>query len=138
MPIQELGELFLKMDAISEAGQSAGQPDELGTRIAKRVLEVDAVAVILPRAFSKSRLETLRILAQDAASRSQALVLAFKLDRPPAEILESVEELRASLTQLRLMSSRARIEQGTLLSLLLIEKLTGALSADLSAWQSSM
>ena len=98
---------------------------------------MDSVAVILPRSFAKSRLETVRILAQDVASRSQAVVLSIRLDRPAAEILETVGALRASLAQLRLMSSRTRIEQGTKLSLLLIEKLAGILCADLAVWQQS-
>ncbi|MCU7375155.1 hypothetical protein PEC18_31145 [Paucibacter sp. O1-1] len=109
--------------------------NELETRINKLASEVDALAVMLPRSFAKSRLQTVRTMAEEVAARSQAVVLSMRLDRPSSEVRETVAELQASLAQLRLMSSRTRIEQGTLLTLVLMEKLVGSLCADLSVWE---
>lgn len=123
------------MGAVPDTGRMVSPPDELEARINKLVLEVDALAVMLPRAFARSRLQTVRLMAQEVAARSQAIMLSMRLDRPSSEVRETVMELQDSLARLRLMSSRTRIEQGTLLTLLLMEKLVGSLVADLSAWE---
>lgn len=126
----------LKMGAVSNVGQKTEPVADREARFAKLVTDVDAIAVTLPRAFAKSRLETLRILAQDVMLQSQAIKVAMSLDRPIAQILEIVEALKAAIIQLRIMSSRTRTEQGTQLALLLIEKLTASLCAELRNWQS--
>lgn len=123
------------MGAVPDTGRTAGPLDELETRISKLISEVDSLAVMLPRAFARSRLHTVRMMAQEVAARSQAIMLSMRLDRPSSEVRETVAELQASLVQLRLMSSRTRIEQGTLLTLLLMEKLACSLRADLAAWE---
>jgi hypothetical protein len=109
--------------------------EERVARIAKLVADVDALAVILPKAFERCRLETVRTMAKGIAEQSQIVRLSINLHRSPAEVLETVEALRASLGRLRLMSSRIRVEQGTLLSIMLMEKFAGLLSADLDAWR---
>lgn len=124
------------MGAVSNGGQRSEPVADREARLAKLVMDVDAIAVTLPRAFAKSRLETLRILAQDVMLQSQAIKVAMSLDRPIAQILEIVEALTAAIVQLRLMSSRTRTEQGTQLALLLIEKLTASLRTELRNWQS--
>lgn len=116
----------LKTGAVSEASQLAEPVDELQARIAKLVAQVDAMAVTLPKALAKSRLQTLRILAQEVATRSQAIKLAINLDRTVAEVVQTLEEFRATLDRLRIMSASTRMEQGTLLSLLLVEKMAKA------------
>lgn len=123
------------MGAVTDISQLAEPINDVEVRIAKLVADVDAIAVILPRAFAKSRLETLKMLAQDVATGSQAIKLAIKLERPAAEIVEILEEFRATLARLRLMSSRTRVEQGTMLSLVFIEDLAKGLLSDLLAWQ---
>ncbi|MCU7376167.1 hypothetical protein PEC18_36620 [Paucibacter sp. O1-1] len=125
------------MGAVPDASVLAVSSEALKSRVAKLVSDVDALAVVLPKAFAKSRLETVRIMARDVAERSQAVVLSMSLSRPPAEVLETVEALRALLARLRLLSSRTRIEQGTLLSIVLMETLTASLCVDLDAWQAN-
>lgn len=121
------------MSAVSEANQGAGELDKIDARVLKLSADVDSLAVLLPRAFSKSRLETVRIMAKAVPEQSQAVLLSLRLGRPPAEIIEAVEALRTSLAQLRLLCSRTRVEQGAMLSIVLMEKLTASLSADLNA-----
>lgn len=129
------GGYTLEMGAVSKVSQGAEPVVDREARFAKLVTDVDAIAVALPRAFAKSRLETLRILAQDVMVQSQAIKVAMSLDRSIAQILEIVEALKAAIIQLRLMSSRTRTEQGTQLALLLIEKRTASLCAELRNWQ---
>lgn len=124
------------MGAVSNGGQRAEPAADREARLAKLVMDVDAIAVTLPKALAKSRLETLRILAQDVMLQSQAIKVAMSLDRPIAQLLEIVEALNAAIVQLRLMSSRTRTEQGTQLALLLIEKRTASLRTELHNWQS--
>lgn len=124
------------MGAVSSVGQRSEPVADREARLAKLVMDVDAIAVTFPRAFAKSRLQTLRILAQDVMLQSQAIKVAMSLDRPIAQILEIVETLNAAIGRLRLMSSRTRTEQGTQLALLLIEKLTASLRTELRNWQS--
>ena len=125
------------MGAVPDAIFLADSNEVLKSRLAKLAKDVDSLAVGLPRAFAKSRLETVRIMARDVAERSQAVMLSMNMSRPPAEVLETVEALRALLARLRLMSTRTRVDQGTLMSIVLMEKLTEGLCADLSAWRTS-
>lgn len=123
------------MGDVTEAGVPAAPSAEREARVAKLVADVDSLAVMLPKAFARCRLETVRLIANSVAEQSQAVRLSINLKRSPAELFETVGALRASVAQLRLLSSRTRIEQGTKLSILLIEELTAALYADLVALQ---
>lgn len=123
------------MGAVTDTASQVLEQEALAARIAKLVLEVDSLAIVLPKAFSKSRLNTIRVLAEGMPTRSQAMVLSLNMDRPAMEVRETVGELLSSIAQLRLMSSRTRVEQGALLTLLLIEKLAESLSADLAVWE---
>jgi hypothetical protein len=125
------------MSASSEAVGSEEQLDEREARIAKLVRDVDSVAAVLPGGFAKSRLETVRILAKEVAVHSQALMLSKKLGRPNAESLETVDQLLSGLSRLRLLSSRTRVDQGTLLSVMLMEKLAAKLHVELIACEAT-
>lgn len=125
------------MSAVSEALGTEQQLDERDARIAKLVREVDSLAAVLPRGFAKSRLETVRILAKEVAVHSQALMLSRRLGRPNAEIVETVDQLLSGLSQLRLLSSRTRVDQGTLLSVMLMDKLAAKLHVELIACEAT-
>ncbi|MFN3809077.1 MAG: hypothetical protein ACK4S6_00535 [Roseateles asaccharophilus] len=125
------------MSAASEAVGTKEQLDEREARITKLVGEVDSLAAVLPRGFAKSRLETVRILAKEVAVQSQALMLSRRLGRPNSEILETVDQLLSGLSRLRLLSSRTRVDQGTLLSVMLMEKLAAKLHVELIACEAT-
>lgn len=102
-------------------------------RLTKLAQEADALAITLPRSLAKSRLQTVRNLATEVANCSMALRLSMKLNRPTDDASAVAEELKASVAKLRHLTARMRIDQGTFLTIALLDKLVTQLFAELSS-----
>jgi hypothetical protein len=101
-------------------------------RVAKLVADIDALVTITVKALNKSKLQTVRTLGVAVGQHAFTLRLSISMERPAPELLDTAANLEESLGELRLLSSRTRIDQATRVALALLEQMAEQLCGDLA------